>query len=242
MKNLYFVAHQDDELCNTGVLLADEAEKFPEDTCVILCTDGGASGVRTDLCDGKDCWLHEGKHLYKLTREEFSAARDREFLESCRLLGVRDENAIIPGNKGLDGGLSEENTRKIILDTLKLFPDESDFRIRAVSPLFVGRQNPDHKTIGVVCEELFSEGLFTEILLVRDSCFEGDCREAFPDVCFEEKSADEKAFLKIKAAADCYGRWEPGIGRFSVGWHSVKGEFEEIVRNPSVLYYRKKRV
>ncbi len=242
MKNLYFVAHQDDELCNTGVLLADEAGKFPGDTYVILCTDGGASGVRSVLGDREECPLHDGKHLYTLSREEFSSARDREFLESCSVLGVRDENVIIPRNKGLDGCLSEENAREIILGVLKQFPDENDFRIRAVSPLFVGRQNPDHKAIGVVCEELFDEGLFSEMLLVRDSCFVGDCREEFPDVQFDEKTANENAFRKIKAAAESYGRWEPGKGRFSVGWHSVKGEFEEIVRNPQVLYYRKQRV
>lgn len=241
MKNLYFVAHQDDELCNTGVLLSFEAENFFEDTYVVLFTDGGASGVKTVLCDEKDCWLHNGKHIYPLTREEFSLARDREFIESCSLIGVKNENVIISKNRGLDGSLSEEQAERIICDTLSLFPDETDFRIRAVSPKFIGRQNPDHKVIGETCEMLFEKGLFSEILLVTDSCFEGNCREEFPDIVFFELTAHGKAFEKIKDAAECYGKWEPENGRFSVGWHSVKGEFEEIVRNPRVIFHTLRR-
>lgn len=240
MKNLYFVAHQDDELCNTGVLLSSEAENFPDDTYVILCTDGGGSGVKRVLCDEKDCWLHEGKHIYPLLREEFSHARDREFSESCFLLGVKDENVIIHDSRGLDGSLSEKEAENIILDVLALFPDEKDFRIRAVSPKFPGRQNPDHRAIGITLERLFDKGVFSEMILVKDSCLEGNCRELFPDIDFIEAEAKGKDFLKIKAAADCYGIWAPEKGRFSIGWHSVKGEFEEIVRNPKVTFYRMK--
>lgn len=239
MKNLYFVAHQDDELNNTGVLLVDEAEAFHEDTYVILCTDGGGSGVINVLGDGRDCWLHEGEHLYPLSRSEFSLARDREFLESCCLLGVKAENVIIHRSRGLDGSLSEGETENIISDVLSLFPDETDFRIRAVSSLFEGRQNPDHRVIALTCHKLFERGLFSEMLLVTDSCFQGNCRELFPDIRFCEKTASGKAFEKIKAAADCYGRWAPEEGRFAIGWHSVKDEFEEIVKNPVTVFYRR---
>lgn len=238
MKNLYFVAHQDDELLNTGILLAQEARQFPYDTYVVLCTDGGGSGVLNVLGDGKDCWLHTGSHSYPLIRKEFSFARDREFLESCRMLGVKDENVIIHKKRGLDGSLSAEEARNIIIDVLSLFPEEKDFRIRAVSSLFVGRQNPDHRAIAVACEELFKEGMFTGMLLVTDSCFEGNCRELFPEREFIEKTADTLTFEKIKAAAECYGKWEPEKGRFAVGFHSVKDEFEEIVRNPKTVFYR----
>ena len=241
MKNLYFVAHQDDELLNTGVLLSDEAEIYPDDTYVILCTDGGGSGVINVLGDGKDCWLHKGAHLYPLTREEFSRARDREFTESCRLLGVKAENIIIHESRGLDGSLSVEAAESIITDVLSRFSEEKEFRIRAVSSLFIGRQNPDHRAIALSCERLFEKGLFSEMLLVTDSCFEGDCRELFPDIQFRKKIASEKGFEKIKAAASCYGIWEPENGRFAIGWHSVKGEFEWIVKNPVTVFYEKIR-
>lgn len=238
MKNLYFVAHQDDELCNTGVLLAEEAESFFDDTYVILCTDGGGSGVIKVLADGQSCWLHEGKHTFSLTRKEFSLARDREFLESCSFLGVKKENVIIHHNRGLDGSLSEIQAECIIRETVNLFPDEKDFRIRAVSPLFEGRQNPDHRAIGKCCERLFDEGLFSELILVTDSCFEGNCRELFPDVAYSDAKASGEALKKIKAAGDAYGRWEPENGRYAIGWHSVKGEFEAIEKNPEVTFYR----
>ncbi len=242
MKNLYFVAHQDDELNNTGVLLSKEAEEFPDETYVVLCTDGGGSGVIRVLCDQKDCWLHKGKHIYSMTRDEFSLARDREFLESCSLLGVKSENVVIHNKRGFDGSLSEEQAENIIRDAMGLFSDEKDFRIRAVSPCFYGKQNPDHKAIGVVCEKLFREGLFTEMILVTDSCFEGNCREKFPENAYEEINADKLSYERIKAAAACYGKWNPSEGRFAIGWHSVKGEFEEIVRNPKVTFYRKEKL
>lgn len=236
MKNLYFVAHQDDELNNTGVLLGREADEYYEDTYVILCTDGGASGVINVLGNKEDCWLHSGSHNYPLTRKEFSQARDREYLESCSHLGVKPANVIIHKDKGFDGDLGEEQAEHIIRDVMSLFPDENNFRIRAVSPYFNGRQNPDHRSIGVVCERLFNEGLFSELILVTDSCFEGDCREIFTNKTFLQEKAGDKVFEKIKKAADSYGKWEPEKGRFSIGWHSVKGEFEEIVRNPVVVF------
>ncbi len=239
MKNLYFVPHQDDELLNTGVLLLKEARLHPDDTYVILCTDGGGSGVINVLGNAESCWLHEGLHSFSLTREEFSLARDREFTDSCRTLGVKDKNIIIHKSRGPDGGLTEEQAQEIILDTLKLFPSEKDFRIRAVSPRFYGRQNPDHKAIGNVCEKLFSEGMFSQLILVTDSSFEGSCREVFPEILYKEIRADADEYEKIKAAADCYGLWEPEKGRYAVGWHSVKGEFEELVRNPRVIYEEK---
>ncbi len=238
MKNLYFVAHQDDELLNTGVLITKEASENPNDTYVILCTDGGASGVINVLNNNESCWLHEGIHQYSLSREEFSYARDREFSESCALLGVRSENAVIHSFRGKDGSLSEKEAENIILDILALFPNEKEFNIRAVSPYFYGRQNNDHKSIGIVCERLFNEGLFSELILVRDSCFEGNCREIFPDISWEEIRADKTAFEKISAAAECYGKWEPDKKRYAVGWHSVKDEFEDIVKNPVVIFER----
>lgn len=241
MKNLYFVAHQDDELLNTGVLLTKEVQANYDDTYVILCTDGGGSGVFGVLCNGEDCWLHEGKHIYPLSRQAFSHARDREFSECCSLLGVKKTNVIIHEKRGLDGSLSEEQAELIILETMKLFPDEEDFRIRAVSPCFYGRQNPDHKAIGVSCEKLFGLGLFSEMLLVTDSCFEGNCREIFPKNAYEDLIADELSFERIKAAADCYGRWEPQNSRYAIGWHSVKDEFEEIVKNPKIIFYKKEK-
>ena len=236
MKNLYFVAHQDDELLNTGVLLTKEAAENPQDTYVILCTDGGASGVINVLGDMKDCWLHEGQHIYHLSRQEFSLARDREFIDSCSHLGVIDQNVMIHPKKGFDGGLTEEQAEHIILETMKLFPYETDFRIRAVSPYFEGRQNPDHKAIGIVCEKLFRQGCFSELILVNDSCFEGNCYKLFPEKHYQKLHADTASHEKINAATDSYGKWAPENGRYAIGWHSVKDEFEEIVRNPVVIF------
>lgn len=239
MKNLYFVAHQDDELLNTGVLIVKESELYHDDTYVILCTDGGGSGVVNVLGNGESCWLHEGLHSFTLTRKDFSLARDKEFLASCRLLGVKTENIIIHKNRGLDASLTEGQAEQIILDTLKLFSAEDDFRVRAVSPKFHGRQNSDHKVIGNVCEKLFGEGLFSQLILVTDSCFEGNCREIFPETSYKEIRADDNAFEKLKAAANCYGLWDPQNGRYAVGLHSVKDEFEELIRNPRVIYEEK---
>lgn len=236
MKNLYFVAHQDDELLNTGVLLTSEAEEHYEDTIVFLCTDGSGSGVLGVLGDEKECFIHKGKHLYPLTKEEFSLARDREFLDSCKYLGVKKENVIIHKDRAPDGSLTRSQAEHIILSALSLFPEEKDFRIRAVSPYFDGRQNPDHKAIGLACERLFGQGLFSSMLLVTDSCFEGDCREVFPEKQYITKTADESSYRKILAAADCYGLWEPEKGRFAIGWHSVKDEFEAIAKNAAVTY------
>ena len=92
-KILYFVPHQDDELLGYGLDIAKETKLNSENVYVFLCTDGSSSGVRRMLCDNKEeCFLHEGKHQYTLGSEEFSKARDREFILSLIALGVKKEN------------------------------------------------------------------------------------------------------------------------------------------------------
>ena len=66
--------------------------------------------------------------------------------------------------------------------------------------------------------------------------FEGNCREVFPDRKWEDMKAERKTFEKISSAAECYGKWEPENKRYAIGWHSVRDEFEEIIKNPVVTF------
>ena len=120
---LYFAPHQDDELLSMGVDLCASLDKG-EDVHVFLCTDGSQSKVRLRLNNGQKCPKHPGIHQYALTLEEFSQARDREFMDSCLALGVAPGNIHILPQRAVDGSLAPERAARIIRDALKEYGDD----------------------------------------------------------------------------------------------------------------------
>lgn len=222
----YLAPHQDDELTNFGAAICADLSAGREVFCV-LCTDGGASGARGLIGDGGSCAWHDGAHLNELSREEFSKARDREFIASCRALGVRDENILIPARRAADGSGDKETARAIILETLVSHPADR-LGVKALMPLSGGRQNRDHTATGLAAEELFAEGRFDELTLFWEMILlpaPGDVR-----LTKITPAPDERERL-LKAAEE-YSLWDPDAGRYAVGLHSVYDEIKDFEKDP----------
>lgn len=99
-KSLWFSPHQDDEVLTLGYgIINDILNGY--DVHVILCTDGGGTGVLRKWRNGTTCNLcqtiHYGYVGTNFTREEFSKYRDFEFVNCCLHLGVKSENIHIFG-------------------------------------------------------------------------------------------------------------------------------------------------
>ena len=231
----YFPPHQDDELTNFGVAIMKDIDAGRRAVCV-LCTDGGASGVLRMLGDGRGCHLHPGRHVYPMTRGEFSAARDREYRACCREMGLGDADARISPLRGLDGQLTVESTKEIILDAIKGLPPES-VEVRALAPVAGLHQNPDHRATGTAALELFGEGAFGGLTLFYESILlPGVTGDGAPlQYVTERVEPDEGQAERFRRAADRYGIWAPEKGFYAIGHHSVKDEFEMMTADPVSL-------
>ncbi len=222
----YFSPHQDDELTNLGAAICADLEQGREVFCV-LCTDGGASGARKLLANGAACAWHEGQHGFALSREAFSAARDREFTASCLALGVAPDHIVIPAFRAPDGSGDRAAARRIMLEATAACPAEQTV-IKTLLPVDWRRQNPDHTAIALVAKALLAEGRFADVRFYLEMIL----LPAPENMTLREIAPSPQARERLMRAADEYARWEPESGRYAVGVHSVYDEFEAYRQKP----------
>ena len=216
----YFSPHQDDELLNLGAALCRDIDAGREVFCV-LCTDGGASGARRLLGDGGSCRWHDGAHGYPMTGAAFTAARDREFTESCMAMGLRADHIVIPAGRAPDGRLTEAHAAAIMCGAIKDFPPER-VAIKTLAEVAWKKQNPDHTAVARAALRLRSEGRCA----VAEEYLETILFPAPEEYRIPETvTPDETRRKRLLAAAESYCRWQPEAGRFAVGFHSVADEF-----------------
>ena len=225
---LFFAPHQDDELLTMGIAIASAVARR-HNVHVILCTDGSKSGVRNTLCNGKGCPKHEGIHSYTLSIPEFVAARDREFVESCRALGVEESHIHIPENREKDGFLSPEAAEDLILSYRSLYGN--DATICTTSPTNGPAQHRDHKALGKAARQLLERGVLKEVWFFIEP-YQYPQMQANPgdipaDLSIQKASPREAEALKKAIAA--YSYWNPAEGRYGIGSHSVSNEFQDFL-------------
>ena len=237
---LYFSPHQDDELLTLGIHMAKAARKV-HNVHVILCSDGSKSGVRKILNNGKTCKKHKGEHVYDLSTDQFINTRDREFTDSCLALGVKAENIHIPANRGIDGSLDTETCKAIILEHLDKLGRDS--LVCTISPDNGPNQHRDHKALGRAAVELYDAEVIKELrLFVEPYCYADTVENPrwIPVAPTVQKAGP---FLKgrINKAIAAYSLWAPEQERYAVGYHSVKNEFNDFLKEKTCYSFLKKR-
>lgn len=227
---LYFVPHQDDELLTMGIDICSEVIKG-NDVHVILCTDGSKSCVKSRLNDWQNCSLHTEHHHYKLSDEEFVRARDAEFIASCRILGVHSANIHILPQRAVDGALQVDFAEKIIKQYVQQYGTKAT--VAAIYFANGAKQHQDHKNLGLAVYNLWQKGLFRQVKFFREPY----C-EAKKGVRFTAKSASPMIAARVCYAAYSYGYWNPAVGRYAIGYHSVPQDFAKL-RREMITYYCK---
>ncbi len=230
---LYFSPHQDDELLSMGIDICNSINEG-HDVHVILCTDGSKCTVRQDLANGKKCNKCPGTHTYHLTEEELVAARDKEFRESCRALGVEDSNVHILQDRFTDGKLTICDSKKTILRYLKVMGP--DCVVCTLDPNHeTNRQHRDHKGMGYAAVELFNEGFIRELRVFTEPYLSELFHHKTAFVRGEVRAVIDTATAltkgKIEKAAEAYFCWEPEAGRYAVGYHDIAEAFNVLLQN-----------
>ena len=230
---LYFSPHQDDEVLSMGIDICNSVN-MGQDVHVVLCTDGSKCNVRMHLADGKACGKHAGTHIYHLTEEELAEARDKEFRESCRALGVRESHVHIPEDRFGDRQLTVSGSKRIIMRFIDA--RGSDCVVCTLDPNYENSgQHCDHKALGYAAVELFNEGVIGELRLFMEPYYSerfkhkmdmvrGECRTV-------TGSPSKPVKEKLKKAVEAYSRWEPEAGRYAVGYHDIAKAFDSLLKN-----------
>jgi LmbE family N-acetylglucosaminyl deacetylase len=225
---LFFTPHQDDEVLSMGNSIIEHAKI--SDTHVILCSDGSKSSVRKVLKEDGTCSFHLGFHGYYLTEKEFSSYRDTEFKESCEALGVKKENIHADNDRAVDGSLTKEKARKMILSYLEKYPNA---KVKTVSPFGDMMTQNDHRALGEAALELYEEGKIKDLRFYIEPYkyeqFEQD--KPYVNSWKVLNHDEEKLYKAIKA----YKKWDPTSRRFAIGYHSVKQYFDSL-ENDKIQY------
>lgn len=230
---LYFSPHQDDELLSMGIDICNSISEG-HDVHVILCTDGSKCKIRGELANGKECNEHPGNHTYHLTEEEFITARDKEFRESCRALGVEDGNVHILKSRFTDGKLTICDSKKTILRYLSVMGP--DCVVCTLDPnLENNRQQRDHKGLGYAAVELFNAGVIRELRVFTEPYFSEFFHHKTNFVRGKVRAVIDTATAvaeeKIQKAVEAYSYWEPEAGRYAVGYHDIAKAFDSLLQN-----------
>lgn len=214
---LFFAPHQDDEILSMGIGILESLKT--DEVHVILCTDGSKSSVRKALNNKRICPFHLGIHKYDLSKIEFTNARDREFIDSCKSLGVDVDNIHIHENRTVDGELSVEKSREIVKYYLDRYKNAN---VRTITPFGCNKQHEDHKNLGRACLDLYEEGFISDLEFYVEPYFYKEFVD-INDINIEiKKPCDEE---KAKKAAASYKLWKPKEGRYAIGYHSTRKYF-----------------
>ncbi|GAA4964639.1 PIG-L family deacetylase [Kineococcus glutinatus] len=192
---VFLVPHADDETLTMGPAIEEQlnAGRY---VLVVLVTDGRASGVRA---------------LTGLSHEEFSLARDREFLAACAALGVPQEQVFLA--RCVDGRLDAALAACVVGTWVRLFPGGA-FRTTTWTDA-----HADHAALGAALRDL------APLVPGGDVRFyvkppEWDSPVARPPV--REERTSTRRYL---AACDEYARVDHAAGRWGIGQLSVAGSF-----------------
>ncbi len=237
---LYFIPHQDDELLSMGADICNNVLHH-HNVHVILCTDGSKSSVRTALSNGKSCTHHKGTHSYDISTEEFIEARDSEFLDSCRAMGLPKAKIHITGRRGVDGELTVAQAESIIKFYLILYGRSAT--VCTFSHTNGKNQHADHQTLGKAANNMLQRGVINELrLFVEPYHYDeiADNARMIP-VAPTFVRAVNRAHNRISEAVACYSLWAPEKNRFAVGFHSVHKDFSLLLERMTSICYSKKK-
>lgn len=190
---VFLVPHADDETLTMGPAIEEHVNAGAH-VIVVLVTDGHASAAR---------------HLTGLSVEEFSAARDREFLAACAALGVPETQVFFAHCP--DGGLSPELARAVVATWIGLFPAG---RFRTMTWTDGHR---DHAALGSALRELAPPTADVRFYVKPD---EWEVERERPPLQTERATTG-----RYLVASDQYALVAPAAGRYGIGQLSVPEVF-----------------
>lgn len=241
---IFAIAHQDDETLAMSVAIAEHVAAGQQ-VHVLWLTDGSKTGVRNVLNgNGISSWWgvqhvpsEEGYSL--LSENDISLARFSEGQAAVRCLsaGLSGTLTIHKGDV-VDGTLTSSVAMSIILSLCDEIAPNAPVRIKSHTWIPQLDSHSDHIAVGTAVKNL----------KIMDPIRFGDVRYYIlprywkdPDLTLVSENLDLPTNTDIsnrcRNAARCYGNWNPELGSFAIGMHSVSSYFYPILNNPQCMFH-----
>ncbi|MBA4544383.1 PIG-L family deacetylase [Thermoactinomyces daqus] len=236
---VFYSPHADDETLNMGITIAEHVAAG-RPTHVVLMTHGRQSGA-LDVINGTKTgsyWVLPHNPSFEgyapLTVDQFAAARQEEFYNALRQLGVPEENQYIEylDDPNSDGGenLTYAEARSVIEKYIAMFPDADHYT------LSYHDIHPDHAACGQALMDLYSAGLITNyVRFVISMATRNDYEskgQPIPGGGWKDTPTDDTIKQRVINACRCYSAWSPRNGAYAIGYHSVADQFNKFLANP----------
>lgn len=205
---IYYIPHQDDEAINFAVGILNDIQAG-YNVHLVLLTDGSAAIVIKKL---------------GMTKQEFSAARDREFAYAVNIMGVKPQN--VSYQKLQDGATTVKQIESVIRAYEKKYPKAKH---KAYS--YTDWHN-DHKNSGQALKNL------KKAKVISNATFYirfGDNPTGLT-ATKEPFSPIYKNF--ILAVSNAYKMENHRLGFYGIGWKSAGHLFKEVEKQPLSRYHK----
>ncbi len=193
---IWYAPHPDDETIYMGGAIVAQRDAR---NVVVALSRGGATVALGRIND------RLGRSI---DVDELVAARERELREAVTALGVASGDLHVLDLP--DGQLSPAAIRPIITEMERRHPGASH---RTTSPR---DPHPDHRAAGTAVLAAWRAGDVVDCRFVVPWPPDTAAPDGTTSVVFDGPSRAAK-----RAALEAYRSWDPGRGRYAVGWHSV---------------------
>lgn len=214
---VFYSPHQDDELLTMGHAITHYVQRGYE-VHVVLLTDGSNSSsihlVNNEI---------KTKYLQPLSKQEFSYARNLEFVRSLKVLGVERENIHFAYFE--DGKTTVDEIQNLILQYHSRFPEAEHMAFSYHD------DHIDHKNSGIALQNLYKGGIIKEPKLYIQNV-----ERPFYNGTYEPDIEQYQSI--IESAIYAYSDWNPLRRMYSIGIISVKGHFDTLKEDPRSKYHR----
>lgn len=226
---IFFIPHQDDETLSMGVAITQHLDAG-RDVIAVLYTDGAGS-IAQKILNGEaaSSWWggthdpdKEGYHY--IDNQRFSDARTNELKSALMQLGVKPENIHIR-NLSSDGTLTLDEVKSLVLEYAQNYPGAS---FKAMSQ---HDGSLSHSISGQALVDLYNQKEITDVRLYVS-------RNDWTRVTVGSTvSPNASQAFRVKKAAFVYQAWNPVVGSFAIGYHSVSPQFNSMLAKIQNRYH-----
>jgi LmbE family N-acetylglucosaminyl deacetylase len=234
---VFYPAHQDDEVIEMGQVIAHHVLALRE-VHVVLCSNGSTSGARAEINGTAvdngwwNGWHYPAREGYApLSQVDFGLARTSEFVGALYQLGVKPENihygrADQPVTSDqLPDTISDQWGIDILTSWAEYFTARGFDQVGHYTH-WKGDAQPDHAAMGRALQERHAAhpSWFGDVRwLVKPE----DAVRAGASVYTLPAALAPTIVRMARNAGRVYGAWNPVVGSYAIGYHSVGPQYFE---------------
>ncbi|WP_052356827.1 PIG-L family deacetylase [[Clostridium] dakarense] len=218
---VFYPQHQDDEVLWAGSAIVEAIKERGQDNVFVVLVSNG-SGIAV---------FDKNEQYKKLTKDQKSSYRNREFLASLNALGVKDENIIILPKLNSNGDTDFNAMENIALEFEERFKS-----VTHVAHTYKFDDHLQHIKNGSIIQGLYNTGKIKDAKYFVKPQF---AYKIFPTKKIIYNADSNEEYEMIKEACNQYKIIDENNQREGIGYKSDHKSFDKLLKNktaPSILH------